>query len=191
MNLNLSTTKFDEAPIFGDGDDGVAYFSGRVGSGSLDGFAGIFSTTNLGAPLSAAPAGGKWRGVIGFNERLFTLEDGFRITFDGTTGTIKATLENVSGSNDFAIDGTFDDLGIITGTTNFGIFSSSSRGTVEGTLSGLIGAEGAVGAFHGVFTEGDTFAYSGGFIASSDVKPQVNWSDWLSGRGFQNFIIGT
>ena len=189
-NLNLSTTKFDEAPIFGDGDDGVAYFSGRVGSGSLDGFAGIFSTTNLGAPLSAAPAGGKWRGVIGFNERLFTLEDGFRITFDGTTGTIKATLENVSGSNDFAIDGTFDDLGIITGTTNFGIFSSSSRGTVEGTLSGLIGAEGAVGAFHGVFTEGDTFAYSGGFIASPDVKPQVNHSDWLVGRTLQNFIIG-
>ena len=182
--LNLSTTKFDEAPIFGDEDDGVAYFSGRVGSGSLDGFAGIFSTTNLGAPLTSAPAGGKWRGVIGFNERLFTLEDGFRITFDGTTGTIKATLENVSGSNDFAIDGTFDDLGIITGTTNFGIFSSSSRGTVEGTLSGLIGAEGAVGAFHGVFTEGDTFAYSGGFIASSDIKPQVNWSDWTSGGRF-------
>ena len=190
-SLNLSTTLFDEAPIFGDGDDGVAYFSGRVGSGSLDGFAGIFSTTNLGAPLSAAPVGGKWRGVIGFNERLFTLEDGFRITFDGTTGTIKATLENVSGSNDFAIDGTFDDLGIITGTTNFGIFSGSSRGNVEGTLSGLIGAEGAVGAFHGVFTESATFAYSGGFIASPDIKPQVNWSDWTSGRSFQSFIFGT
>ena len=179
--LNLDTTDFDEAPIFGDGDDGVAYFHGRVGSGNVA-FSGIYDTTDLGAPLTSAPTGGEWHGVIGFNE-LDEMKAVFTITFDGTTGTtgtIKATLENVSGSNDFAIDGTFDDLGIITGTTNFGIFSGSSRGPAEGTLSGLIGAEGAVGAFYGVFNEGYTFAYSGGFIASPDVKLQVNWSDWNS-----------
>ena len=184
-SLNLDTTDFDEAPIFGDGDDGVAYFHGRVGSGNVA-FSGIYDTTDLGAPLTSAPTGGEWHGVIGFNE-LDEMKAVFTITFDGTTGTtgtIKATLENVSGSNDFAIDGTFDDLGIITGTTNFGIFSGSSRGPAEGTLSGLIGAEGAVGAFHGFFNEGYTFAYSGGFIASSDIKPQVNWSDWTSGGRF-------
>ncbi len=192
FTLDLGTAEFDGAPIFGDANDGFYGFYGDV-SGDSYGYVGIYDSTDLGAPLVEASTPLMWNGVlrIGAVEKSTT----FTITYDGTLGTIDAFVVNISGPNDFLIDGTFDDLGIITGTTNFAAYAgNSSTGAVvdpdesySGILSGLIGAEGAVGVFH-VSNSASNARYSGGFIASPDIRQQANWNDWQNSFGTVNAV---
>ena len=49
-SLNLDTTEFNDTAIGGDADDGFAFFQGDAES-SLEHYAGIFDSTDLGAPL--------------------------------------------------------------------------------------------------------------------------------------------
>ena len=181
--LSLSSTLFDDAPILGDKDDGLAYFKGTIG-GTAYAYAGIFDSTDLGAPLTQSVT---WNGVVGLNGQNKSTD--FTITFDSVSGggMISAFVADIIDVNDFLIEGTFDDLGLITGTVHYAEFMDNMQISIaspNGMLSGLIGADGAVGVFHSTLTGAD--AYSGGFITSADVKEQVNaatWQDSFTGAG--------
>ena len=181
--LSLSSTLFDDAPILGDKDDGLAYFKGTIG-GTAYAYAGIFDSTDLGSPLTQSVT---WNGVVGLNGQNKSTD--FTITFDSVSGggMISAFVADIIDVNDFLIEGTFDDLGLITGTVHYAEFMDNMQISIaspNGTLSGLIGADGAVGVFHSTLTGAD--AYSGGFITSADVKEQVNaatWQDSFTGAG--------
>ena len=85
----------------------------------------------------------------------------FTITFDGMDGTIDAFVINEDFARDLLIKGTFNTDGVITGNVHLSTFDNDLKTDIaspNGTLSGLIGQQGAVGVFHG-----DT--YSGGFLA--------------------------
>ena len=57
-----------------------------------------------------------------------------------------------------------------------------------GILSGLIGAEGAVGVFHVSASAPSGTRYSGGFIANKDIRQQANWNDWQNSFGTANAV---
>ncbi len=171
-SLNLQTATFNgTTPLGGDAADGVAYFSGRVnGQGPQYHYAGIFSGTDLGAPVTQTSGTASWVGR--FQAINFTTNEEFvlEIDFDGTgdkAGYIKAFVQARSWSRHFYIDGSYNAHGVITGTVDFGIFTNDDRDgstrTPNGTLTGLIGQDGAVGAFHSNHTGGG--GYAGGFVA--------------------------
>ncbi|MCA8833725.1 MAG: hypothetical protein K8953_01455, partial [Proteobacteria bacterium] len=178
FTLNLNTAVFDGAPILGDADVGFTGFYRMIDS-TLYHYAGIFQDTDLGAPFTQTIGGLTWNGVVSHGEDESSTE--FTITFNGTGGTIYALALNLRNDHDLVISGTFDDLGLITGDTLYLAFDNDmvsgpiNPNSFTGTLSGLIGAEGAVGVFHSTSVHS---SYAGGFIASPYVKLQANWNDW-------------
>ncbi len=168
-------------------NDGVAFFQGYSGNNNAF-YAGIFETTDLGAPFTNAVApSAKWRGqfqAIG----TFSVNSDFmlEVSFGGTgdiAGSVEAFVQQ-EGSSYYLLAGNFNRQGvIISGTTRLAIFSNGDRNsigdaTLDGILTGLIGAEGAVGVFIS-----NANAYAGGFIAAPtalDTEPLVvNHGDWL------------
>ncbi len=160
----------------GDRNDGVSFVAGQYNlrldcDADVEGdcvdhryYAGIHATTDLGAPLTAAPTSGTWRGLlrtVGLDD-LTSVPFALDITFRRGTnsGTIKADFTNVRR---YRIDATFNGLGVITG----GIMIVDSPGKIRG----IIGKEGAVAAFisdtAGVKNPSrpDLFGYAGGFVA--------------------------
>ncbi len=201
-DLNLDTATFDGLELGRDkdkkgreaaADDGVAYF--RIHN--FTAYAGIFSGTDLGAPLMRPTEDPdmtvKWYGQFQAGIDLktdFTLE----IDFNGeSTGTVKAFVYQdyyYSNNRYHLLSGKFDENGVISGTVVTGDFANHDRDDTTvpnyrrgtATLTGLIGAEGAVGVFVG----GN---YYGGFVASSKsaadaFDPNVKTSDWV--RSFGN-----
>ena len=168
--LNLSTATFDGAPLGGDAEDGVAFFQGYSADDEAV-YAGIFDTTDLGAPITANDARAEWRGqfqVVGAGsiDTDFTLE----VTFGGqaaAAGSIEAfVLQAAVGNFYHYLKGTFSDAGVISGTTAAGVYTDGDRttplgNTFDGVLTGLIGQDGAVGAFHS-----HAGGYAGGFVAT-------------------------
>ena len=173
---------------------GVAFFGGALyNSGENTGthfyYAGILAGTNLGAPITETITSAKWMGKIraisNVGEAQRTAADDadieLDITFDATRetkGTMTTFLKTVSTSA-YSIDGTFDDKGIISGDIYFGYTTGEGASEVidtdgalysPGTLSGIIGQNGAVGVFHS--DNGNPEAgqnapsYSGGFVVT-------------------------
>ena len=163
--LNLSTAEYENNPLGGDAEDGMAFFQGYSDSTPSAFYAGIFDTTNLGPPITASDASATWNGqfraisTTEFN-KSFTLD----VIFGGQTnaaGSIEA-LVSTDATFSYFVKGTFSDRGVITGTIDFGLTPTGNEqrvGGVPGVLTGLIGQEGAVGAFH------STTVYGGGFVA--------------------------
>ncbi len=169
VSLNLNTAEFNDTPLGGDAADGVAFIAGRVYSQStFYYYAGIFSGTDLGAPITDTSGTARWVGrfqAIGWPANTeFILE----IDFNGTgdkAGYIKAFVHQRSNYH-FYLDGSYDAHGVITGTVDYGTFTNNERGSStrdpNGTLTGLIGKDGAVGAF---IRNPVGYSYSGGFVA--------------------------
>ncbi len=169
-SLNLSTATFNgTTPLDGDAADGVAYFRGSVnGEGRVYYYSGIFSGTDLGAPLGPRATDGKttasWVGkfqTVGHNvNRDFVLE------VDYANKTVDAfVVWPAVSSYHFYLEGNYDDKGIITGDFNLSNFRNKNRKTknftyITGVVTGLIGQDGAVGAFHS-----SNYGYTGGFVA--------------------------
>ncbi len=198
-DLNLDTSTFDGLEFGRDkdkkgredaADDGVAYFRG-VSSGW---YAGIFSGTDLGEPLMRpAKNTATWYGQFktidiedGVDKIDFTLE----INFNGeSTGTVGAFIHS-RADDYYLLSGKFDENGVISGTVDWGGFANHDRDDtiqypLRATLTGLIGAEGAVG----VFVDAYNYIFVGGFVASSKsaadaFDPNVKASDWV--RSFGN-----
>ena len=139
-------------------------------------YAGLFDGANLGAPLSDTTKNGEWTGslqaVVGSASTDTTeLPMTLMVTY-GSTNSVNAFV--ASGSNHFLLDGTFTAEGIIEGTVNYGGFTggvkttpTGGRGT-NGTLTGIIGQDGALGAFHSTAT--GTNGYAGGFVATKPAE---------------------
>ncbi len=161
--LNLADATFNGVALGGDATDGVAFFSmGLAHLGHWNSYTGILSGTNLGAPLTDTIGSAKWVGSFKY-ESFSPVDFVLNVSFD--TGELDALITYISGipDQDFYVDGGFDAAGVITGTTRRGNFRTNdpaNRGTTSATgiLTGLIGEEGAVGAF---LMEGSF----GGFVA--------------------------
>ena len=170
--LDFSAFSSGTIPLGLDANDGLAYFEGFFGS-TYSHYAGIYASTDLGAPITESGMNATWVGKLRYGvavEENFTLA----VTFDGSTGTVKAFLENILGTIDFSINGRFGANGVITGGVHFASATHpTSPNSFNGTLSGIIGQDGAVGVFHSAAVGG----YSGGFIAVPDT---VNAGDWVS-----------
>ncbi|MCA8836124.1 MAG: hypothetical protein K8953_13665, partial [Proteobacteria bacterium] len=165
-NLNFADATFNGVALGGDAEDGMAFFA----SNRINSYVGILSGTNLGAPLTDTNGTAKWVGS-------FTYEGTSRIDFVlnvsfGTgagAGEIEAFVK-APRYIDYHIAGEFDDAGVITGTARQGWFktpnSNNSAITLSGAtgkLTGLIGEEGAVGAY--ILKDSYGSQYLGGFVA--------------------------
>ncbi len=151
-----------------DMDSGVSFFSNGAES-----YAGLLAGTDLGAPITANDASATWNGqvqVVG-NRAVstnFTLDVTFGAVagVDGSAGRVEAFFVQIQDAAYHYLDGTFNAAGIITGTAIAGGFTNGDRnrftgGVNDGILTGLIGKDGAVGAFYS-----STGGYSGGFVAA-------------------------
>ncbi|MCA8834767.1 MAG: hypothetical protein K8953_06725, partial [Proteobacteria bacterium] len=160
-----------EGVDIGDRNDGVSFVAGQFNRRfDCEGadceehryYAGIHANTDLGAPLTEAPVAGTWKGLLrtvgleGVTSLPFDLDITFRRS--ARSGTIKADFD-IEGR--YVIDATFDRFGAITGDIT--VLGSA------GTISGIIGQEGAVAAFISDFTgvrdASSALGYAGGFVA--------------------------
>ena len=190
VNLNLADATFNGVALGGDRADGAAFFAFiRADDGLVYNYAGILEGTNLGAPLTDTSGSAKWLGsfkVTHWTPVDFVLNVSFG-TGDGA-GEIEAVIPNgipysYSYSHfDYRIVGEFDDAGVITGTAQQGIFRTNdpnNRGSVTdtGKLTGLIGEEGAVGAFIITDTVIVMPDYFGGFVARPSSAEELRTLD--------------
>ncbi|MGU9962662.1 MAG: hypothetical protein ACNYPD_00990 [Candidatus Halichondribacter symbioticus] len=200
----------DMVSLGGATTDGVEWAEIRIDDGTtLNYYAGIFSGTDMGAVLVKPAIGTKakvdWKGIIQGNNTLTTITSPtpFTLNVDLFNRTLK-TYIIINNSQAFTIDGIYDAKGLISGTVLRGAYEDTADPTTfkekntagtqlnpdnhYGTLTGLIGAKGAVGAFH---SDGTTQGYSGGFIANYTAPPPpnpcialgtcVDTADWLAG----------
>ncbi len=155
-----------------DAKNGVGFFTAN-----LNFYAGLFSGANLGEPLNNGAQAGEWTGslraVVGSNATLSAvLPMTLTVVYTGNTRVITAFV--ASGNNHFLLDGTFTPNGVISGTVNYGEFTGGVEATpagnraTNGILTGLIGQDGALGAFHS--NESETSGYAGGFIATKPTE---------------------
>ncbi len=186
----------------GDATDGASFFFGSfdISEGVFNAryYAGIHASTDLGAPLNNVSQAGIWIGWILLDGSLsinsrFDLNVTFGTTSNGNAGTIDA-FTTTGGSFRFKIDGEFNDKGVIimgttlVGTTSDGMTIADNEWRTPGTLTGLIGQEGVVGAFFSTTNTSnndDTLGrqpYIGAFVArprTPDPEPLVvNYDDW-------------
>ncbi len=179
-SLNMSTAEFNGQPLGGDAADGVAFFRGvPTGESTWYTYAGIFSGTDLGAPVTQTSGTANWVGRFQSIRSVANTEFVLEVNFNGTgnkAGFIKAFVKYGSGTSHFYLNGSYDAHGVITGTVDAGPFANNDRNsstrTPNGTLTGLIGQEGAVGAFYG------NRGYAGGFVARP-AEARVNSATWL------------
>ena len=133
--------------------------------------ASISSNTDLGAPLTGPNRTTTWNGRIGFSTvsssgsvRDFTLTVNFGA--GSQAGTISAFVP--IGNLSYSLTGRFDNNGVIAGDIEYRSprlpFRQLCSTMRPGVLTGLIGQEGAVGAF--ISNQTGSCGYSGGFVAS-------------------------
>ena len=150
----------------GDTSQGVGFFTGLGSDGVAYYYAGILLQTSLGEYLTSASEGtwnGKFRAVVG--GVLMSAEVDMTLSVTFSTRKINAFVPN--GNNHFLLEGDFNQNGVIEGTVNYGAFTANTRTPVagratNGTLIGLIGQGGAVGAF--ISTATGSAGYAGGFV---------------------------
>ncbi|MCA8834743.1 MAG: hypothetical protein K8953_06605, partial [Proteobacteria bacterium] len=152
-----------------DTNDGFALSTGTFAGNVTKLYVGLLSGTGLGAPLDAGKTGGTWNASLrvisnGALQAVQTFK--LAVNFGGTndTNTIGVTGAelNVTNLGVITINGKFTANGVIYGTVDF-------AGANAGTLTGLVGQEGAVG----IFASNSGSAYVGGFVAAPDADNQV------------------
>ncbi|MCA8835428.1 MAG: hypothetical protein K8953_10125, partial [Proteobacteria bacterium] len=197
----LNDVYYKPVTIPGDVNDGFSYFTAGGYS-----YVGILESTNLGAPVQEVDGTAIWHGQLNFRNATgnFAHEFAININYGTDGGTIDGFFSNIENTpkvlfapslvstanmTDFALNGDFNEYGVITGTTNFAQYTGDSvGGEVIGTeqaglLSGIIGQEGAVGVFHGLSQN----TYVGGFAVHPKVVNivDVNYPDWIRGQTYR------
>ncbi len=176
----------------GEAKNGMAWFEAFSGVGGdrtpTRLYSGIFSGTSLGAPLTSADASVTvpWAGKFGWRFYM-SLSSGsshpspdtgkdFDLTVDFANNEIRAFVKrsNAADNTDhFLLKATFDGTGRFEGTINHGAFAGSVEAGAQtdvtnGIVTGIIGKQGAVGAF--ISNEADIAttdnAFAGGFVAA-------------------------
>ena len=192
--LTLAGTYNNGDSMDGDAADGIAFFAADQVNGRFLSYAGILSGTDLGAPVTQTQGTAQWLGSFqyeGYSATDFTLN----ILFGGgdEAGLINTIIKDYA-SNDFHVAGSFDDTGVITGNVYLGTFNVNqdpiTQGTIKHTaeLTGLIGQQGAVGAFVGHTSS--TTGFAGGFVAAPGTEGRtVSTADWLASFDTEPFSI--
>ncbi len=176
--LNLATGDGYQ-DLGGDAEDGVVFYSGLfMGNSVRYVYAGIFSGTDLGLPRTETSGTAMWNGRFradGVNRVHVGVNQNFILTVNfgagNEAGQIEAFVKRSGSSFGYYLTGNFNSRGVITGTVEARILNgftgedqanpSAYFTNPDGKLTGLIGQEGAVGAFIS-----DTgWNYSGGFVA--------------------------
>ncbi len=147
----------------GDNMDGFRYFQGQFnGTGDTRYFAGILPTTNLGAPLTSAPAETEWDGFYSYGG-VTPASIEFNIDFANRRIT---ALDEPTGFRAISFDLRFSDSGVISGVVlQHSGFTGDTSGSGFAYATGLIGTEGLVGAF--VQNDFIPTDFSGGFVANN------------------------
>ncbi len=205
LRMNLADATYDGVAIGREAADGIDFFTETEWTftrtdGQISGvtenryhYAGILSGTNLGVPLTTNPTA-TWNGsfrTYNTNAVDFQLTVTFGTTDD--TRTISAFVKDTAWSledNYYLIAGNYTAAGLITsGTVNWGTFSDIAQRTPtasrakNGTLTGLIGAQGAVAVFiSDTNDDGTSGGYAGGFVAAPSTiatgNTDVTFGDW-------------
>ena len=170
-----TTTTATLLTIGDDSPNGVGFFTANDRF-----YAGLFDGANLGEPLDNGTQAGTWTGnlraVVGSSTTpSAVLPMTLHVIYadSGATRVINAFVP-VSGTTHFLLDGTFTAEGVIEGTVNYGAFTGGVETTpaggraTNGILTGIIGQDGALGAFHS--NESETSGYAGGFIATKPAE---------------------
>ncbi len=154
----------------GDLENGIRTSRGTDGSH----YAGIAPNTNLGKPLIENSGSAKWRGFVGsaFFNKEFTLDvDFLNNNVEGFfSGHEKS--EFYDNGTHYLLSGIYDARGVIQGTAIRADFAGDIKTGTQtnihsGTMTGLIGQEGAVGVFISDNFSNDSDSFSGGFVAVS------------------------
>ena len=164
--------------ILDDSDDGKSGFGwASVRRGDVESFVfrdksyiGLLSGTDVGAPIRDNTKTGVWSARMSFLSRIsapvnatFILD----VSFGPNTLKTRAgslPIVHQDGTRTLSIDGKFTDAGVLYGTTDFYTSVGSTTSAGRGTLSGVIGVDGAVGIFASDNLETNT--YTGGFVAA-------------------------
>ena len=167
---NASTLTLGMLDNDSDANGGFAIAVGEFDSDNHRFYVGLLSNTALGAPLNDAEQGGIWSAKIHILTSITNnafLEADFKLNVDFATKSLK--IVNAAGADAninftignarlaFNIDGKFTANGVIYGTVDF------TGADNNGTLTGLIGQNGAVGIFK---RNSDSSPYVGGFVAA-------------------------
>ncbi len=169
----LSITSLDNVGVDdGDATGGVAFirvnYDGFTSTNKVKYYAGLLNNVDLGGPLPETTANAIWHAsfsaIIDGAVQTDT-ETTMVINFDNNTNSLTTNdddlvmLSNDAGS--ITINANFTAAGVIYGTSSWTVGDKSSAGSV----TGLIGAKGAIGAFvsSGNNTDGE---YAGGFVAA-------------------------
>ncbi len=148
----------------GNTTDGYAYGIGPDGA-----IAGILPSTDVGRPHSNETADATYSGTYTLADSDDFIARARRITFtvDFDPRTITASNIGVNGVDGriFSVDATFNPYGHISGTFGVTADTDETIDPITGSVQGLIGTEGAVGALHGNNTAGDN-PVAGGFVAT-------------------------
>ncbi len=145
------------------GEDGAQYY-----------YAGLDYTVKLGAPLIETTGVAVWNGWAYVLDGTPTTK-AIEVLVDFDNSGISAFFSKEADSEHYLLEGTFNSRGVITGTAVRAEFAGDVRtgtqtGAIDGELSGLIGSDGAVGAFiggGGLSAGGDVLdGFAGGFVAS-------------------------
>ncbi len=160
----------------GEADDGVMFFGGQLNDNSYRYYAGIYSSTDLGAPLTDVSQNGVWQAWMRTSGKD-PKNEAFELTVDfnatTATGTLKAFFQSTGGGLYYNINGAFKINGVITGnvaigTAPTGTFVESGDEYTSGDLTGLIGVDGVVAAFVSdtstITTDGGLNPFVGGFV---------------------------
>ncbi len=135
-------------------------------------YAGLDYTVKLGAPVIETTGTAVWNGWARVLDGTSATNTAISLEVDYANSAVAAFFAGNYGVEHYFLDGAFDSRGVITGTAVRAQFAGYVRtgartGATNGVLSGLIGTDGAVGAFiGGGGTAGDGFA--GGFVAVND-----------------------
>ena len=169
----------------GNNADGVAFFRGAVGD-NIYYYAGILSGTDLGAPRTETSGTAQWNGIFhvlgntivhAFDGRNIYIDtsvhENFILTINFGAGEQAGTIEaGVRATNGYdilySLTGNFDGNGVITGNVERSVSNLIGDTDIyrkSGILTGLIGQEGAVGAFISETSMSNGGYYSGGFVA--------------------------
>ena len=154
--LNLRTATFNENSLGGSANNRILFFTGYNGS-TRHYYAGLGSPFGLGATLpvwqTGQPTSAEWKGQFSVLQGATARADA-DLTLEVNFENRRLTAFVPVGANHYLLDAGFnaDDDGFFAGTVNFGAFTDTTNRTstntlTPGVLTGIIGAEGAMGVF--------------------------------------------
>ena len=179
---NRYTKTLNLASLGGDKSDGIDFYYQWSNRDQRNyHYAGILSGTDLGSPIVEKTGSLEWEGKVSSTEITKDFILTINLGVGGHAGTIEASI--IQRNKSYVITGNFDNKGVITGDIVFDNQNLQGSIITPGTLTGLIGKEGAVGVFvrnnEGIGNQN----YSGGFVATPLLcilaNTCVDYADWI------------